>query len=107
MKKIIFDTDIGGDCDDVMALDVLLSAHKCGECELLGVTYCEKSRNAPACIYAICRQHGFADIPIGRVPIKENEKCILECAADRKGIAKTIDETVMRLFYENAVEKNL
>lgn len=21
MKKIIFDTDIGGDCDDVMALD--------------------------------------------------------------------------------------
>lgn len=73
MKKIIFDTDIGGDCDDVLALDVLLSAYRAGECELLGVTYCAKAHNAPACIYAICRQHGFKNIPIGRVPITEKD----------------------------------
>ena len=26
IRNIIFDTDLGGDCDDVMALDLLLSA---------------------------------------------------------------------------------
>lgn len=64
-KKIIFDTDFGGDCDDALALDLLLSCVKKGECELLGIT-------ASACIYDIARgiytilyQHGLQGIPIG------------------------------------------
>lgn len=66
MKKIIFDTDLGGDCDDVMALDLLISADRAGECELLGVTYSADVKAAPACIYAILNYHGKAGIPIGR-----------------------------------------
>ena len=66
MKKIIFDTDLGGDCDDVMALDLLISADRAGECELLGVTYSADVKASPACIYAILNYHGRAGIPIGR-----------------------------------------
>lgn len=69
MKKIIFDTDLGGDCDDVMALDLLLAAHKAGECELIGVTYSADAYAGPKCIYAILEQHGCKDIPIGRAPV--------------------------------------
>jgi inosine-uridine nucleoside N-ribohydrolase len=38
MKKVIFDTDGGG--DDLWALLLLLDAHNCGEIELLGITTC-------------------------------------------------------------------
>jgi len=37
MKKIIFGTDWGEDCDDVVALRLLARKHKAGEIELLGV----------------------------------------------------------------------
>lgn len=66
MKKIIFDTDIGGDCDDVVALDLLLSAERTGDCELLGVTYSSDNEYAPAMIYAILKQHGRHKLPIGK-----------------------------------------
>ena len=68
-KKIIFDTDLGLDCDDVIALDLLLSAAKAGECDLIGVTYSYLCRDACGCIYEILRQHGFESVPMGRLPI--------------------------------------
>lgn len=68
-KKIIFDTDLGGDCDDVVALDLLLSAHKAGECSLIGVSYSYTTRTSVGCIHAILKQHGCADIPIARMDI--------------------------------------
>lgn len=71
IRDIIFDTDLGGDCDDVMALDLLLSAEKCGECRLLGVTYSADAYAAIPCIYAILRHYGRGDVPIGRAPVKE------------------------------------
>ncbi len=40
MKKIIIDTDLGGDCDDVGALAVACNLAKRGDAELLAVTYC-------------------------------------------------------------------
>lgn len=65
MKKIIFDTDIGCDCDDVGALCLLLSAMERGECELLGVTISSPYTTAPACAKAILDQYGHGEIPIG------------------------------------------
>lgn len=65
MKNIIFDTDIGGDCDDVAALDLLISAHLAGECRLLAVTYSHICTSAPALIRSILSQYGLGDIPIG------------------------------------------
>ena len=65
MKKIIFDTDIGCDCDDVGALCLLLSAMRRGECELAGVTVSSPYGTAPACVSAILSQYGLGGIPIG------------------------------------------
>lgn len=73
-KKIIFDTDLGSDCDDVIALDLLLSAQKAGECELIGITYSYFCRAASGCIYEILRQYGCESIPLGRMPIPEGKE---------------------------------
>ncbi|MGM9683522.1 MAG: nucleoside hydrolase [Eubacteriales bacterium] len=62
MKKILFDTDIGSDIDDALALAYLLREP---ECELLGITTVsgqpvERAKLASA----ICRAAGRDDIPI-------------------------------------------
>lgn len=76
MKKIIFDTDLGGDCDDVMALDLLLACEKTDECSLIGVTYSADAKNSVPCIHAILKQYGRGDVPIGRAPIAEGIKAL-------------------------------
>lgn len=73
-KKIIFDTDLGGDCDDVIALDLILSAAMAGECELIGITYSYFCFAACGCIYEILRQYGYENVPLGRMPIPEGRK---------------------------------
>ena len=73
MKNIIFDTDLGGDCDDVLALDLILSAEREGECRLLAVTYSDHDVSGPACIYAILKQHARADVPVGRYTLPEGK----------------------------------
>ena len=64
MKKIIFDTDIGGDCDDAGALAIIHSAVKRGEAELLAVTVSTRDPWAMACADAINRYYGNI-VPIG------------------------------------------
>jgi len=68
-KKVIFDTDLGADCDDVMALDFIMAADKCGDCELIGITYSADVFKAIPCIYAILREYGYEHIPIGSTEI--------------------------------------
>ena len=76
MKNIIFDTDIGGDCDDVMALDVLLAAHKAKECKLLGTVYSWKCADAPYGMHAISAYYGCGNIPVGsRAPVPDYKDC--------------------------------
>jgi hypothetical protein len=65
--RIIFDTDIGSDCDDAGALAVLHKlAHK-GEAEILGVIY-----SSAFCLYgagacdAINTYYGRGDLPLGQ-----------------------------------------
>lgn len=74
MKKILFDTDLGDDCDDVLALDLLLAANRFGECELTGITYSSICRNSPSCIHAITSYYGMGNIPIGRMTIPKTRK---------------------------------
>ena len=64
MKKLIFDTDIGGDCDDAGALAIIHSAVNSGEAELLAVTISTRDPWAPACADAINRYYGHT-VPIG------------------------------------------
>ena len=62
--KIIFDTDIGGDCDDAGALALIHRLCDKGEAELLGVTHCYNGEYYAGCIDAINRFYGRR-VPIG------------------------------------------
>ncbi len=62
--KIIFDTDIGGDCDDAGALAMLHRLCDLGEAELLAVTACYASPYVAGCIDAINRYYGRV-VPVG------------------------------------------
>lgn len=62
--QIIFDTDIGGDCDDAGALALIHQLCDKGEAELLAVTHCFNSPYYAGCIDAINRFYG-REVPIG------------------------------------------
>jgi inosine-uridine nucleoside N-ribohydrolase len=63
--KIIFDTDIGNDVDDVMALAVLHAFETRGDCKLLGVTITKPDELAGPFVDAIDTFYGRPNIPIG------------------------------------------
>ena len=64
MRKIIFDTDIGYDCDDAGALALLHRLCDKKEAELIAVTACYDSAYVAGCIDAINQYYGRS-IPIG------------------------------------------
>ncbi|MDD6284099.1 MAG: nucleoside hydrolase [Firmicutes bacterium] len=63
-KKIIFDTDIGWDCDDAGALALIHSLCNKGEAELLAVTATYYHKYVAGCIDAINRFYGRI-VPVG------------------------------------------
>jgi hypothetical protein len=63
--KIIFDTDIGNDVDDVLALSVIHALQTRGECELLGVTITKPDELAGPFVDALNTFYGRPGIPIG------------------------------------------
>ena len=63
--RIIFDTDIGGDADDLGALAMLHNYVKNGHCELLAVMVWSNDENAVPAVDAINRYYLHPDIPIG------------------------------------------
>lgn len=63
--KIIFDTDIGGDADDLAALAMLHAFISSGECELLAVMCWSTEKFAIPAIDAINRYYKHANIPLG------------------------------------------
>ncbi|QNN21611.1 nucleoside hydrolase [Planctomycetales bacterium ZRK34] len=65
--KLIFDTDLGGDCDDVLALAVIHALQSRGQCELLAVTTTKDDDRAAPFVDAINTFYGRGDIPIGAV----------------------------------------
>ena len=64
---IIFDTDIGNDVDDVLALGLIHALVSRGECELLAVTITKDNPLAAPFTDAINRFYGRGDVPIGMV----------------------------------------
>jgi hypothetical protein len=63
--KIIFDTDIGNDVDDVLALSVLHALQARGECEILGVTVTKPDELAGPFVDALNTFYGRPRIPVG------------------------------------------
>lgn len=65
--RLIFDTDIGNDVDDVLALGVIHSLQSRGKCELLAVTITKDSPLAAPFVDAVNTFYGRGAVPIGVV----------------------------------------
>ncbi|MDF1551003.1 MAG: nucleoside hydrolase [Bacteroidales bacterium] len=63
--KIIFDTDFGGDADDLGALVMLHNFMDRGECEVIGIMIWSKEQYAIPAIDAVNRYYKHSNIPIG------------------------------------------
>ena len=63
--KLIFDTDVGNDVDDVLAISVIHALQSRGECELLGVTITKPDELAGPFVDAVNTFYGRPGIPIG------------------------------------------
>lgn len=63
--QLIFDTDIGNDVDDCLALAMIHSLQSRGECELLGVTITKDHTDAGPFVDCINTFYGRGNIPIG------------------------------------------
>lgn len=61
----IFDTDIGNDVDDVLALGMIHALQSRGECELIAVTITKDHAHAAPFTDAVNTFYGRGDIPIG------------------------------------------
>src|SRR5580693_3684634 len=65
--RLIFDTDICGDCDDVLALGMIHSLQSRGLCKLLAVTISVDHELAAPFVDAVNTFYERGDIPIGGV----------------------------------------
>ena len=65
--RLVFDTDIGNDVDDVLALGVIHSLESRGKCKLLAVTVTKDNPKAAAFVDAVNTFYGRPDVPIGAV----------------------------------------
>lgn len=65
--RLIFDTDMGNDVDDLMALIMIHSLQKRGAVELLAVTVTKDHAQAAAFIDAVNTLYGYPETPIGVV----------------------------------------
>lgn len=63
--RFIFDTDIGNDVDDVLALGMIHSLQSRGELELVAVTLTKDAREAPAFVDAVNTFYGRGNVPVG------------------------------------------
>ena len=63
--RIIFDTDMAGDVDDVGALAILHAMADQGEAEILAVGISSRNEDVGPCVDAINTWYGRPDIPIG------------------------------------------
>ena len=66
-QKVIFDTDMGNDIDDALALLMLYDYRARGDCELAAVLVNKDNPCAPVFIDLVAEFYGVNDVPIGRI----------------------------------------
>ena len=101
-QKIIFDTDLGNDCDDVLAYQMLLSYAKSGKADLLCVAINKDNQYAPKFARLISEFYGFGDLPIFMIKdgfAKEDG------AYNRKTLEAQNSDGSLRFPLKNADEK--
>ena len=63
--KVIFDTDMGNDVDDVIALDMLYKYQDSGDIKLLGVLSSKRKQSSVKMIDILNNVYGYPNTPIG------------------------------------------
>ncbi len=63
--KIIFDTDMGNDVDDIVALDMLYKYQDEGKVEILGILSSKRELGSVKFIDAMNTLYGYPNIPVG------------------------------------------
>lgn len=67
IPKIIFETDIGNDVDDALALDMIYKYMDRGQVDLLAVTSNKQSNYSTEYVHLMNHWYGYPKIPIGKV----------------------------------------
>ncbi len=63
-EKVIFDTDMGNDCDDVMAQVMLFAYAQSGKADILCIAINKQNKYSPIFTRLICEYYGFDNLPI-------------------------------------------
>lgn len=99
--KVILDTDIGGDNDDVAAVAILHALADSGKVDILAMGVVSTGLYCPACLDAINTYYGRGNIPIGVIkkPIKGSErdrysKAVAEKCPNDIGLANQVQDVV-------------
>jgi len=71
---VIFETDMGNDIDDVLALDLLYKGTDAGHIRLIGVSLNKRSTTSFAFIDMMNTWYGYPDIPIAYTPAAVDNK---------------------------------
>ena len=83
--KVIFDTDIDGDNDDVAAAAILHAFADAGRVEILAMGVVSLCPDSPACLDAINTYYGRGDIPIG---VYKGSKLAMHGSSYAKAVAE-------------------
>lgn len=65
--RVIFDTDIGNDVDDALALDMLYKYQDRGVVDILGILTNKDTKYAPEFVDIMNTWYGYPKIPIGKI----------------------------------------
>ena len=111
-RPVIFDTDMGNDIDDALALAMLHALTDRGECQLIGVTLTNASPAAVPYIRMLNRFYGRPDLPVGAAikTLKDGAQdgymtaALRRMGAENSGTAEPAPAVLRRLLM-NASEK--
>jgi inosine-uridine nucleoside N-ribohydrolase len=84
--RLIFDTDMGNDVDDALALAVIHALQSRGEARLLAVTVSKDNRYAAPYVDLVNTFYGRADVPVGAVKNGKtpNDSAMIRVPAERR-----------------------
>ena len=99
--KIIFDTDMGNDVDDVVALDMLYKYQDEGSIDLLGIVSSKREGGSVKFIDAMNTLYGYPNIPIGIAKIYPEENYVDTATSKRLNFA---DWVVANNNYKHTVK---
>ncbi len=115
-RYVIFDTDIGPDCDDAGAMAVLFEMAKKYDVKILGCANCTSNPYGNGAIRAISEYYGFEDMKIGQHKgyeiLKDKDKynkpvtkkyCKYENSAIHVGSALELYESVLKKAEDDSV----